>query len=68
MGTLTTPLSGHARHVLGATASGVLIMSTVPVSLVTCTLEVHVIDDIPGYCEIIASRVWEHKHNVRVRK
>lgn len=68
MGTLTTPLSGHAQHALGAAASGDFIMSTVPVCLVMRTLEVHVIDDIPGYCKIMARRVWEHKHMVRVRK
>lgn len=49
----------------GATASGIFIMSTVPVCLVKGTQDAHVIDDIPGYCETIASRVWEHKHIVR---
>lgn len=67
MSTLTTPPSGHASHAFGATSSGVFIMSTVPVCLVIRTLEDHVIGDIPGYCEIVARRVWEHKHSVRER-
>lgn len=67
MGTLATPPSGHASQASGASASGVFIMSTVPICLVIRTLEVYVMDDIPGYCEIIARIVWEHKQIVRTK-
>lgn len=67
MSTLITPPPGHTSHALGATASGVFIMSTVPVCLGICTPQVHVIGDIPGYCEITGRRIWEHKHIVRER-